>query len=128
MKNIYAVRILYIVAAIYDGVLGLLFLFLPMMIFERFEVTAPNHLGYVQFPAMLLIVFGSMFAMIAWKPKENRSLIPFGLLLKVSYCSIVFFYWFTSGIPVMWKPFAVLDLVFMALFVWSWMSLCVNEN
>ena len=69
-----------------------------------------------------------MFAMIAWKPKENRNLIPYGLLLKVSYCGVVFSYWFTSGIPVIWKPFAVLDLVFMALFVWSWASLCVKEH
>lgn len=128
MKNISAVRVLYIAAAIYDGVLGLLFLFQPMMIFERFEVTPPNHAGYVQFPAMLLIVFGLMFAMIAWKPEQNRNLVPYGFLLKVSYCSVVFFYWFTSGIPVIWKPFAIFDLGFMLLFLWSWKVLCGKEH
>jgi hypothetical protein len=122
MKSV--IRALFAIAALYDGGLGLLFLIGGGAVFARYHVTPPNHWGYVQFPALLLIIFGLMFAAVAWKPGENRNLIPYGMLLKASYCSIVFYYWFTSGIPSLWKPFAVIDLVFLILFVLSYLVLC----
>ena len=47
----------------------------------------------------------------------------YGIGLKVSYCGVVFWHWFTAGIPSMWKPFAVADLVFLVLFVWAYLRL-----
>jgi len=120
-KNM-AISLLFIAASLYDGVLGLLFLFAGGSVFRWFEVTPPNHLGYVQFPAALLIVFSLMFLAIARNPSKNYNLIPYGMLLKVSYCSVVFFHWFTTDIPHIWKPFAVYDLVFLVLFAWSYMT------
>lgn len=115
--------VLFSIAALYDGILGLMFLFSPYFVFDLFEITPPNHPGYVQFPAALLIVFAFIFLAIARRPKQNRNLIPYGMLLKVSYCGVVFWYWSTAGIPSMWKPFAVADLVFLALFIWAWLRL-----
>ena len=126
-KNL-AVKLLFYVSAAYDGLLGAVFLVRPMFIFERFEVTPPNHAGYVQFPAMLLIVFAILFINIARNPVANRSLILYGILLKVAYCSVVFYYWFTSGIPIIWKPFAICDLIFIALFILSSQSLSSKET
>jgi len=68
----------------------------------------------------LLLIFALMFAAIARDPIKNRDLIIYGILLKLSYCGMVFWYWFTAGIPNLWKPFAVIDLVMGALFVWSY--------
>jgi hypothetical protein len=117
------VRALFIVAALYDGVLGVVFLLAPGYAFELFSVPPPNHMGYVQFPALLLLVFAVLFAQIAWRPDRFAHLILYGILLKVSYCGIVFWYWATTGIPHMWKPFAVIDVIFAALFVWAWLGL-----
>jgi hypothetical protein len=50
----------------------------------------------------------------------HRHLIVYGILLKVSYCGLAFWYWATEGIPGLWKPFAVADVVMAALFVWAW--------
>jgi hypothetical protein len=116
MKNKGAIQALFAVAAIYDGVLGLLFLFASDWVFDSFGVARPNHMGYVQFPAALLVTFGLLYLAIARNPKENRNLIPYGMLLKVSYCSVVFWHWLKTDIPFMWKPFAVTDLVFLVLF------------
>ena len=116
MKHRLLITILFVVGAIYDGILGLAFLFVPSVPFEKFGVTPPNHMGYVQFPAALLIVFALMFLNIARDPVANRNLIPYGILLKVAYCGVVISYWFTSGIPGMWKPFAICDGVFLVLF------------
>ena len=112
-----SVTALFVIAAIYDGAVGLMFLFAPAWAFERFGVTPPNHFGYVQFPAALLLVFAWMFIQVALRPIENRLLIPYAVMLKAAYCGVVFYYWVTTDLPAMWKPFAVADLLFAALFV-----------
>ena len=60
--NVTLVKGLFLVAAIYDGVLGILFLFKPGLAFELFEVVPPNHFGYVQFSAILLLIFADCVA------------------------------------------------------------------
>ncbi len=116
-------RILFGLAAAYDAVLGFLFLVIPWWVFQTCAVTPPNHWGYVQFPAALLLVFAVMFVAIARDPEGNRGLILYGIGLKVAYCVVAFGYWFGSGIPAMWEPFAVADLVMAALFVWAYAAL-----
>lgn len=123
MKRQPAIVILFLVAAFYDGLLGAAFLFCPDAVFRWFCVTPPNHPGYVQFPAALLIVFALMFLAIAIKPFERRNLIPYGMLLKVSYCGVVFYHWITAGLPGLWKPFAWFDLIFLALFASAYAAL-----
>jgi hypothetical protein len=110
-------------AALYDGVLGLAFLFSAPTVFQWYAVVPPNHMGYVQFPAALLIVFAILFFNLAKDPEKNRNLIIYGALLKVSYCSIVFYYWAATDIPNMWKPFAVFDLLFLLLFIAAYRAL-----
>ena len=112
--------ILFIAAAVYDGLLGGAFLFAGDAVFQWFEVTPPNHPGYIQFPAALLVVFAVMFAAIAADPAGNRRLIPYGILLKLSYCGVVLYHWISGGVPGMWKPFFFADLVFLVLFRWAW--------
>lgn len=108
------------VAAAYDGVLGLAFLFFWPVVFRVFGVTPPNHGGYVQFPALLLIIFAFLFLRIARDPDGNRELIAYGMGLKASYAGLVFLYQFTSGVPGMWVPWAWFDLIFLALFYMAW--------
>jgi hypothetical protein len=47
------IRPLFWLAALYDGVLGAVFLAAPSWVFTQFNVAPPNHLAYVQFPAAL---------------------------------------------------------------------------
>jgi hypothetical protein len=119
MKNLGPIRALFVLSALYDGVLGLIFLFAAPQIFTHFNVSPPNHASYVTFPALLLIIFALMFSAIAANPRTNRNLIPYGILLKLSYCGTVFYYWLTGGVPGMWKPFAFIDLAFVAVFAWA---------
>ena len=128
MKSTKAISGLFWIAAAYDGILGAAFLVLPSSVFTYFQVTPPNHYGYVRFPAALLVVFALMFAAAAWAPQRNRNLIPYGILLKASYCGVAFGYWFTQGIPNMWKPFAVIDLVFGILFWAAYRQLAQDDS
>ncbi len=117
MKRFPLIALLFYFSAFYDGILGVLFLVRPLALFSHYGVTPPNHLGYVQFPGLLLILFAVMFLRIAMNPAKNRNLIPYGIGLKVSYAGTVFWYWFTQGVPGMWKPFAAIDTVMAVLFV-----------
>jgi hypothetical protein len=123
MKATRPIRALFLIAAVYDGALGAIFLIAPGPVFQWANVTPPNHWAYVQFPAALLIIFALMFVAILSNPTGNRSLIVYGILLKLSYSGIAAWYWFTAGIPGLWKPFAVIDLVMAGLFVWSYREL-----
>jgi hypothetical protein len=114
---------LFYLAALYDGVLGVAFVVNPGSVYTAFGVTPPNHWGYVQFPAALLLVFALMYLAVARNPEGNRNLIPYGIMLKVAYCAVVFGYWFTTDLPGMWKPFAVIDLVFLGLFIWAYVGI-----
>ena len=114
---------LFVIAALYETVLGLAFLFFAGAIFQWFGVTPPNHPAYVTFPSLLLVTFGVMFLKIARDPSGNRDLIWYGVALKAAYSGSAFWYQLNGGVPFMWLPWAWADLVFLALFVVAWRSL-----
>lgn len=120
--NITMVKGLFVIAALYDGILGLLFLFFPGLAFEMFEVVPPNHFGYVQFPAILLLIFSAMFYRVSQDPIANRFIMLYGVALKAGYSGVVFYYLLTTGVPAMWVPWAWADLLFLVLFLISWNS------
>ena len=119
---------LFYVAALYDGILGVAFIFVWPWVFRLFDVTPPNHGGYVQFPAFLLIIFGFMFLRIAQDPDGHRELIPYGIGLKAAYSGLVFWYQLTAGVPRMWIPWAWIDVVFLILFVLARQPIAVRST
>lgn len=120
------VSAIFYLSCLYDGLLGIVFLAVGPVMFGHFNVTPPNHWGYIQFPAAMLIIFALMFLAVASKPEENRNMMPYGIMLKLAYCSVVFIYWFGRGIPGMWKPFAIIDALFAIGFYWSWKAVKSN--
>lgn len=119
MKSLLPIRILYGVAAAYDGLLGLAFLMAGPRIFDCLGITPPNHWGYVHFSAGLLVIFGFMFLNIARQPFANRNLVVYGILLKICYVSTVVWNSYHVNVPMIWKYFAVADVAFALLFLWS---------
>jgi hypothetical protein len=98
----------------------LVFLLFGPSIFDAVGIERPNHFGYIHFPALLLIVFALMYGRIASDPSRWRDLIPYGIGLKVSYALVVFYHWIAGGIPMLWIPFAWLDVVFIFFFAQAW--------
>jgi hypothetical protein len=119
MKSLTSIRILYAVACLYEGVLGLAFLVAAPSIFGMAGITPPNHWGYVHFAAGILVIFALMFLTIARQPVENRNLIVYGVLLKVCYVATVGWHWYAGGVPNLWKYFAAADALFAIGFIWS---------
>jgi hypothetical protein len=127
MKPVPLIPTLFAAAAAYDGLLGLLFLVVPGWVHERFGVPPPNHFGYVQFSALLLLIFAWMFVEIARHPAENRALIPYGAAMHLAYAGVVIWYWATTGLPDLWKPFAFADLVWAGLFMAAYYALAARR-
>ncbi len=117
------IRVVFAASAVYDLVLGVAFLFAAPALFDHFETMAPNHFGYVQFPAILLILFAVMFARVAMDPVRHREFMLYGAGLKAAYAGTVLFYHQASGVPGMWLPFAYADLVFLVLFLIAWFKM-----
>ena len=117
------IKPLFIVAGLYDGALGLIFFFAHEGILSYFVVTPPNHPAYIEFPALLLVLFGAMFLQIASDPVRFRSLILYGVGLKAAYSGMAFWYQFTVGIPSMWLPWAWFDLLFLLAFLTAFTKL-----
>ncbi|MBK8191277.1 MAG: hypothetical protein IPK79_12605 [Vampirovibrionales bacterium] len=105
--------VLFTVAGLYELALGLVFLFAPQAVFSHFNVTPPNHFGYVQFSAALLLIFALMFFEIARAPYPRRDLIGYGILMKAAYCGVAGFYLMKGRLPDMWQPFLIADALFM---------------
>ena len=114
------IRMVFGAAGIYDGILAIAFITMPEAIFSHYQVEPPNHLGYVEYPAMLLLIFAIMFFRIAFNPVKCRELMLYGCALKFSYTFLVFRYVMTTGIPSMWVTWAWIDGAFLILFVAAW--------
>lgn len=114
------IKVLLVVCGVYDGVLGVAAFLIPSTVFRVAGVTPPNHLGYVQFPALLLLIFAIMFFRAAGDPVARKDTIAYGMALKASYFGLVFYYQFNGGVPELWIPCALADVVFFALFLVAW--------
>jgi hypothetical protein len=119
--RIFFLRLIFALAAIYDFAIGAAFLFQGPRLFDLTNVPAPNHWGYIYFGALLLMVFGLMFLAVTLDPVQHRNLIPFGTLLKASYCGVVGYYWIQTDVPDLFKPFVYADgLMFVVFWLAYW--------
>lgn len=121
--NLAVAKVAFWISAIYDVVLGVIFLLVPYWLFNVFDTPLPGHPAYVQFPAILLIAFGLMFRQIAGDPVKFVYMIPYGAALKIAYSGVVLGYWLTTGISFMWKPFAIVDIVLLVIFAQTWLAI-----
>ena len=117
--TILKVRLLFISAGMYDFTIGLTFLFFGARLFDAAGVPPPNHWAYIQFGSLMLVIFGWMFFAVARAPEANCNLIPYGMMLKLSYTCLAGYYWISTDCPMLFKPFAVIDAV---MFVGFWMA------
>jgi hypothetical protein len=116
------IRIVLILCGLFDGVVGLVFAIAPAAMFQHFAVAPPNHYGYIQFPALLLIIFAVIFFRAAADPVGRRETILYGAALKASYSGLVFWYQLHGGVPSLWIPWAWTDAAALLLLLFAWFS------
>ena len=122
------IRILLILCGLFDGVVGAIFAIAPAAMFRIFGVAPPNHYGYVQFPALLLLIFAWIFFRSAADPVKRREQILYGVALKAAYSGLVFWYQFHGGVPSLWIPWAWADAAFLVLLLVAWKAVPRPES
>lgn len=114
-------RGLYAVAAVYDTVLGVVFLFFAKWAFESIGALEAYPVeGYIQLIGAFVLVLGIGYFLIArgdlW---QNRDLVLVGALYKLAYTGVAFYIWLTAEVPhwlFLWG-FGVADAIFFVLMV-----------
>ena len=117
--NLKTIKLLFIISALYDFILGVIFLIGFKQIYNYFNISLPNHDGYVQFGAALVAIFGIGFWFVAQDPQRNRDIIKMGILLKLSYSGVAFYHAALGNLPGIWLPFAWFDVIFLILFIFA---------
>ncbi len=112
-----AIKKLFVVAGLYDLIIGLIFLVGFKQLYAYFNVALPNHDGYIHFAAAVVMVFGIGFFFVAQNPVRNRDIIKMGILLKLSYSLTVLGHNYFGYVPQVWVPWAWIDLAFLAAFI-----------
>ena len=111
------IKPLFFIAGVYEATLGVLFSTSALPLLESARVSFPSHVAYIQFPALLLIVFAIMFFSIARDPVSNKNLVIYGIMQKLIYSGVVLGHWVMGSIPWIWVPFAFVGLIFLILFI-----------
>lgn len=118
-------RGLFLVAAIYDLVLGIAFTFFHIQVFDMFGVTPPES-GYIPLLGSFLFVIGVAYYLI-WRGDlhQQRDMIFVGTLYKLAYSAIALIYWARGDIPhvAFGAVFGIADLIFFVLMLECWIYL-----
>ncbi len=113
-------KTLFLISAIYDSVLGILFTFFYRPVFGMLGIAdkLPAFGGYISLIGAFLFVIGiGYFLIYAGDLYKNRDLVIVGALYKLAYCAITFFYYMTGDFPhvIFVALFGVADLIFFVL-------------
>jgi hypothetical protein len=116
MKNIKA---LFLVAAVYDFILGILFFFFYVPIFQKLNITLPVYPMYLQMAAAFVIAMGVGYYFVYRNPVRNVDLIKLGIVYKLVYSGLTSYFYFSGLANVAFMWFAVCDFIFLILFIWA---------
>lgn len=127
---------LFLLAAVYDLILGLVFIFFSKTAFMLIGIPEklPAFEGYLSLIGAFLLVIGIAYYLIYKGDfKKNIDLILIGLLYKVAYCSIAFYYTLIGDIPhiIFFALFGVLDFIMVILMTECYMWVkkeAINES
>jgi len=110
---------LFLVAAIYDIFLGIIFTFFSKFVFRLLNISdmLPEFGGFISLIGAFLFVIGIAYLLIFLGDlHRNRDLISVGALYKLAYCAIAFYYFAIANVPhIIFLSFGVADLIFFIL-------------
>lgn len=121
-------KIVFLIGAIYDLILGIVFTFFFRSAFELLGISEklPPHGAYIALIGVFLFVIGIAYAIIfAGDLQRNRGLIAVGALYKLAYSSVALYYFLAGDVPhlIFVFLFGVADVVFLVLMTECWFFL-----
>lgn len=110
-------RAFFLVAALYDIILGIGFFFLYAPIFSTFGIALPNNTSYIHLTAGFVFVQGVGYWLVYQDAPANLGIVKLGIIYKAIFAGLGFYYLAIGQLlhPV-FLVFAVADLGFLAGF------------
>ena len=126
-------RVLFLIGALYDLILGVIFTVFYRFAFELLGIAdkLPPHGAYISLIGAFLFVIGIAYAIIFFGDlQKNVGLVAVGALYKLAYCSIALFYFLADDVPhmIFVTLFGIADFVFFALMTECWVFLVRRGN
>ncbi len=108
----------FLVAALYDAVLGAGFFFLYNPLFHALGITLPNNTSYIHITTAYIFVQGLSYWFVYTNPVRNVDIVKVGIVYKAIFSGLALYY-FAIGqlLSPLFLLFGALDLVFLILFV-----------
>ena len=108
----------FLVAAVYDVVLGLVFFFGYSPIFDALDISVPENTSYIHISAAFVFVQGIGYWLVYRNMYRNVDIVRLGVIYKAVYTAVAVYYWAAGDLPhTVFAWFAVLDAIFLVLFV-----------
>lgn len=104
-------QLLFWLIGVYDVLLGGTFLFFYKNIYAYFQITLPNHPGYIYVPSLFLASAGVGEFLIARNLLRNIDLAAVRLLMKLSFASVVFYCYFKYGVPAIFLLISITSII-----------------
>jgi hypothetical protein len=116
-KDIYY-RVLFLSAAVYDTVLGIIFLFFYRPAYSLLDIPVPEYPAYLSLSAAFVLVIGIAYYIVYLNIHRNRDLVVVGTFYKLAYTIVVFYYFLLEHLPHnVFLIFGIIDMAFFFLFV-----------
>ncbi|CAK7064171.1 MAG: hypothetical protein DELT_01568 [Desulfovibrio sp.] len=112
-------RVLFLLAGMYNFGLAVFFL-MGNPIGADFSL--------VHFAVALLFVFGIMLCNIGLNPVKYKKLIPYAMLRNIAYLALAGWYFYQGKLPMAWKVPAVIDIIFLAIYLTLWVRLFWEDD
>jgi hypothetical protein len=111
-------RNLFLVAALYDFVLGFFFfIFWPFIFDHILKIPYPNYPAFYQAAAAFIFNMGIGFYFVYRNMYRNIDIVKVGIYFKLFYTGLAFYYVFVEKMPWILALFGFLDLIFIVFFV-----------
>jgi len=111
-------KALFLIAAIYDTLLGFIFLFFYKIIYEILNIPLPQYPSYISLSAAFVFVIGLGYYLVYRNLYANRDLVKIGAIYKLAYFLVVTYYFFFGILPhILFLVFGIIDFIFLILFL-----------
>ena len=100
-------RALFLIAAIYDLILGVLFFFFYKPIFSYFDISLPVYPMYLQMAAAFVFAMGVGYYFVYLNLYRNIDLVKLGVVYKIVYAGLTSYFYFTDLANIVFFWFAI---------------------
>ena len=108
----------FLIAALYDLILGAVFFVLYGPIFSFLDIALPNSTSYIHLTAGFVFVQGVGYWFVYRNMLRNVDIVKLGVVYKAVYSLVSFYYLLIGQLPdAVFAWFAVLDVLFLIGFV-----------